>query len=881
MLRAPVTDQPFAEVSVGIHYGEPPCVARRPRKIIEGFRPPTSHDWLKDHHAMKKSSFVQRLILAVNILLLLGIPNCPAHAAPGDVDLSFDPGLGVNGPVNAVVVQPDGKMIIGGQFTTVRGFARTNLARLNADGSGDPTFDPGQAFRVVDSLARQPDGKLLVGSQYDYILCDEEWGCESFIGSVLTRLHSDGTVDTGFSNAVVNVGSPYGFSVLTLQPDNKILVGGQFTEINGTNRNGIARLHADGTLDLSFDPGSGVGGHEAWVYAIATQPDGKVLVGGMFDSFDGTNRNGIARLNSNGSLDAGYNPGTHLGGSYPRVQSIAVLTNDQVLIGGYFTNVTGSCVARLNSNGSLDGGFIPDLPIGVITSPFDSAGAVAVAVQPDGKVVVGGIAIRFQGCDEFGGCTSSTTTSFVARLEADGSRDPGFTNSSASPAWWAALQAIVAQPDGKTVIGGAFAEINGARHNRIARLNVDGSIDESFDPGQGLERAVSQLALQPDGKVLLGGTMTAGNPWWGPLGDTLPFVNGTNYYGRLRLHADGSVDRAFVSSTNFNLHLDVLLSPVDCLGDPRYGCSVGVVTMASLVQHDGKVLLSGYVETSITGEEVFFQIYRSFLARFHEDGSWETNFTHLTNAYITTMTEQADGKILVGGSLSWNGTNSTVARLNADGSVDGSFQLGNGPASVSCLALLPNGKVVVGGANTVARLKDDGSQDLDFNPVVLSTGEVQALALQPDGKVLIGGSFTSVNGTNRIRLARLNADGSLDGSFDPGTGADGMVRYLALQPDGNVLIAGDFTTVNGVMRQYVARLYGDAAPPSLSIVRSNESLIISWPVSATGFQLQQSTNLGVGNWTPPPEATIDNGTTRSITVSPAPGNRWFRLFRNQ
>jgi hypothetical protein len=152
--------------------------------------------------------------------------------------------------------------------------------------------------------------------------------------------------------------------------------------------------------------------------------------------------------------------------------------------------------------------------------------------------------------------------------------------------------------------------------------------------------------------------------------------------------------------------------------------------------------------------------------------------------------------------------------------------------------------------------------------------------LQPDGKVLIGGEFTTFNGTSRNRISRLNADGSLDLSFDPGAGADASVSAITLQPDGNILIGGDFLTVNGVLRPYVARLYGDSVVlPSLSIVRSNAFVIVSWPSSATGFLLQQNADLTGTNWTTPSEAITGNGPIKSISVNPSSGNRLFRLFK--
>jgi hypothetical protein len=157
--------------------------------------------------------------------------------------------------------------------------------------------------------------------------------------------------------------------------------------------------------------------------------------------------------------------------------------------------------------------------------------------------------------------------------------------------------------------------------------------------------------------------------------------------------------------------------------------------------------------------------------------------------------------------------------------------------------------------------------------------------LQSDGKVLIGGDFTTVNGTNRNHIARLNANGSLDSTFNPGTGAEGTdadtiasVRSIAVQSDGNVLISGHFTTVNGVVRPHVARLYGDSVAPSLTIARSNAFVIISWPVTGLSFQIQENTDLSLPNsWTPASQPAVTNAGQISVTVPTTVGRKFFRL----
>jgi uncharacterized delta-60 repeat protein len=144
--------------------------------------------------------------------------------------------------------------------------------------------------------------------------------------------------------------------------------------------------------------------------------------------------------------------------------------------------------------------------------------------------------------------------------------------------------------------------------------------------------------------------------------------------------------------------------------------------------------------------------------------------------------------------------------------------------TISALAVQPDGKVLLvgdfigvqgGSRNGVARLDADGTLDRTFDPGSGANGPVMSIAVQPDGRIVIGGSFSSFNSTPRNNIARLNADGSLDGSFGAGTGPDGVVRSIALQPDGGVIIGGGFTTVDGVVRPHVARLHGDTAARSI------------------------------------------------------------------
>jgi uncharacterized delta-60 repeat protein len=417
-----------------------------------------------------------------------------------------------------------------------------------------------------------------------------------------------------------------------------------------------------------------------------------------------------------------------------------------------------------------------------------------------------------------------------------------------------------------------------------------GDVDLSFDAGSVVTNPAA-MVLQPDGKVLVGYIGTS----------ALTFINGTNRYASARLNIDGSLDSSFLAATNFNPDLLAVTRHEDCLSSV-YTCIPTAYPIVVAVQADGKVIVGGYVQTEVTGEDVLDTYYHAILGRFYADGSADTNFTPvfgrpLDNSFtpeaVTALVVQPDGKILVGGAFGFvDGTNRYgIARLNTNGSLDHTFNAAvpNNPLpSIYSVALQSDDKVLIGGTftygnftnrNNVARLNADGSLDVSFNPGAGVDGNGPgSIAVQSDGKVLIGGNFTAVNGADRNRIARLNANGSLDSSFNAGTGANDFVRSIALQPDGNVLIGGGFLAINGVLRPYMARLIGDSPWPSLSITRSNAFVIVSWITNNAGYQLQERTNVSLTNsWSSTTQSTVTNAGRISATIPLTAGNKFFRL----
>jgi uncharacterized delta-60 repeat protein len=273
------------------------------------------------------------------------------------------------------------------------------------------------------------------------------------------------------------------------------------------------------------------------------------------------------------------------------------------------------------------------------------------------------------------------------------------------------------QPDGKILVGGYFTALDGQNRRYIGRLNADGTVDSSFNPGA--DNAVSCLAIQADGKILVGGSFTT-------LGG-----QSRSYIGRL--NADGTVDGSF------NPEAD---NGVNCLA----------------VQADGKILVGGYF-ASLGGQS------RSYIGRFNADGTVDNNFNPGADNAVNCMTVQADGKILAGGYFFTLGgqSRSKIGRLNADGTADSSFNPGADDA-VYDLTVETDGKILVGGnfgtlggqsRTYLGQLNADGTVDTAFNAVV--GGPVYTQELQKDGNILVGGSFATLGGQNRSNIARLVA----------------------------------------------------------------------------------------------------------------------------
>ena len=353
-------------------------------------------------------------------------------------------------------------------------------------GAADPELTADIINSAVYSVVPLPDGKLLIGGAFSLL---QDSAYEVYAYGRIARLNADGSVDTTFDPGTGANGT---IRSVALLPDGKILIAGNFTEFDGTTRNRIARLQSNGELDTTFAAGTGANGT---IYAILPLPNGKLIIGGAFTSYDSTAREYLAQLDANGVLDTDFVGPDFASTSGWRVESLAMQADGAILVGGVFYFSGGatfrSGLCRIDDTGSLDASF------NGITNGAHLAGSTGsletvkqIEVQPDGKILIGGSFTAY----------NNTTRTGIARLDSDGSLDGSF-----NPSLNDSVNALCLLPDGTILIGGNFTSVGATTTTRIAKLDSIGNVDTAFAAAGGHASYVLNFALQPDGNVLLCG----------------------------------------------------------------------------------------------------------------------------------------------------------------------------------------------------------------------------------------------------------------------------------------------------------------------------------------------------------------------------------------
>ncbi len=369
------------------------------------------------------------LIFALSTIFICLTIAHSVYAYPGELDTTFHAADGYvtyNSPAdsydfgNAVAIQSDGKIVVGGSS-----YSGSNhdalLLRYNGTGTIDSDFGTdgavfydggGSGGDFIYAVALQPDGKILAAGIRD----------DGSYDALLIRFNSNGTLDSGFgTGGIVTYGSAFNTDeakAVVLQPDGKIVVVGYSD--NGLNDDVLVlRYTSNGVLDASFGTGgvmffSSAEGLWEWAKAVLLQPDGKiVVVGSRYNNVDQDIL--LLRFNNNGTLDTGFGSGGTVifdSGSDDIANSAALQVDGKIIVAGEYRNGDShAIILRFNANGSLDTGFGSS---GVIhySNDYD---ANSIAIQPDGKIIVAGEISTLAGFDVI-----------LLRLQSNGSLDSGF-----------------------------------------------------------------------------------------------------------------------------------------------------------------------------------------------------------------------------------------------------------------------------------------------------------------------------------------------------------------------------------------------------------------------------------------------------------------------
>jgi uncharacterized delta-60 repeat protein len=730
------------------------------------------------------------------ILLLAAACAAPLVGQNVDPNFSASPAAPPTSDINfQQVIQPDGKILIyNAPPVIVSGETRSGMFRLNTDGSLDTTFTYNNEGGVgINNVLIAPDGKIVLA------------GSAAPNHAKMVRLNSNGSLDNSFSVFIAAVGSPdftgNWLTVNGIQPDGKVIAThSSWGNIMGTWYSySMRRYNLDGSIDSTFASPPLEGGRLVSTTVLMEMlPDGRFYLGVTSRSHLGGSLS-ISRRLPNGSTDTTYSAyaGSIAPSSFLAITDLALAVDGGVLATGVFAQTAVGFPPRDQLKRFLpDGGGFPGFAAPLVftgSSVHQLSGGKILYSASGGTVTRPLIRLEGNGSLDNTYVLDPAITSIVnawqvdpmnrpvflaetasgrrlVRLLENGSIDPALNIQFVRPPDPSSVSTLAVQDDGKVIVSGPFSFMNGAARVRIARLNADGSLDSTFDPGTGFSpNGAERLVLQPDGKILAAGGFSS--------------YNGTPVPGIVRINPDGSRDTTFAVSIAGGSMREVAVQP------------------------DGKVLIGGSFST-VNGTT------RVGVARLDGTGAVDASFDASLNSGSTILRilVETSGKITIGGAFTTvAGTaRNNLARLESNGALDPTLNAGSAN-TIRHLLQQANGKYVVTEAFSVnvVRRNNDGSIDSSFTSPIFrrgtDTGDVYSLLLLPDGGMLVGGNFDRLDGIVRPNLTRLRFNGSHDTSFMP-NGANWSVTALAWYPGGKIMVGGSFSSVDNQPRQGIARL---------------------------------------------------------------------------
>jgi uncharacterized delta-60 repeat protein len=790
----------------------------------------------------------------------------------GPIGTGFNRARGFNGSVTSITPAMDGSgdLYVGGDFTTYNSTASKHIIRLNSDGTVDTAFEVGTGFdAVVMSISAATDGSgdLYLGGMFTTY--------NGIASKHIIRLNSDGSVDTAFAVGTgfdgVDSGSTGVNSISPAQDGSgDLYVGGDFATYNGIASNNIIRLNSDGTVDATFAVGTGFI-NAVYCVAPATDGSGDLYVGGGFTTYNDIASNNIIRLNSDGTVDTTFVVGSgfelsdsNLSDWFPifsSVKSIIPTTDgsDDLYVGGSFDTYNGAAsnhIIRLNSDGTVDTAFAVGTGFDGVNGSSTGVNSISPTTDGSADLYVGGDFTTYNG----------TASNGIIRLHSDGTLDTTFAVGSG---FNASVYSISPATDGRgdLYIGGAFNQYNGIGSNHIIRLNSDGTVDAGFTLESGFDSSVNSISPAADGSddLYVAGEFTA--------------YNGTASNYLARLNSDGTVDTVYGEESGIDHIVKSVVPATDGSGDLYVGGYFSSYNDTASHTQLMRLNSDGIVDTT-----------------FEIDWNWTSRYESGVQCFSTAA--DGSGDLYVGGgfvirvdysnpSLSDIVTNN-IMRLNSDGSVDATFEVGNG-FDDDVYSISPttdgSGDLYVGGvftafkpgfnithaSNNIIRLNSDGTMDTAF---AVGTGFETVDTTQPDwvdlynavysispamdgsGDLYVGGDFNTYNGITSNHIIRLNSDGTVDTAFEIGSGFDEPVSSIISTSDGSgdLYVGGEFTRYNGIESNHIIRLNSDGTVDTAFALGSG----FNAPVNTLSLATDGSGDLFVGGaFTSYQSSTVD------------------------
>ncbi|MBZ5734956.1 delta-60 repeat domain-containing protein [Nocardioides sp. TRM66260-LWL] len=394
----------------------------------------------------------------------------------GSRDNAFSTALAgsIGGQVFALAVQPNGGIIVGGSLADAQGRDARSVQRLDPSGRPDPAFDVGAFDRVVSCLAIDAAGGILVGGTFTQVGTRATGPLVRFTSDGV--LDTDFLAALGAGFASLGGGPIVSVQSLAVQADGKIVVGGVFTHLDGQPSGCVARLHPDGRPDLAFLAEVGVGaeypGSRAYLPGFIASLDvdaaGRILAAGSFSSFAGDRAvNSLVRLQPDGRRDADFRSAKGPG-MFDVIWAVRAQPDGRVLIGGGFRTFDGQAavgLTRLMPDGTRDADFTAALGTG-----FDYSSVRAIALQPDGRIIVGGgfsTVSGTTGINQIVRLDPSGTRETIFSVNTGS----GFTGTAGVGSGARGVNVIVRQADGRLIVGGVFTAHDGTTGlGKVVRL---------------------------------------------------------------------------------------------------------------------------------------------------------------------------------------------------------------------------------------------------------------------------------------------------------------------------------------------------------------------------------------------------------------------------